>query len=189
MVLPFLAQQGTNFLASSILSGLFGGGGQDRTGQAIQEYISGIQQRPDYTYLQNDPLISNYRSQGTMQGNVAMQQALSNLIRSGFQRSNIGMQSAMGAGVQARSPYVNAEASMLSNLQNQAEQNRLNALRDVFSSRLGKAQRQEQTDTGLGLQFGGGLLTNLGNFNFKEIFSGGNIGPRFENGNFYSGGN
>jgi hypothetical protein len=164
MILPFLGNLATNAIGGSIMSGLFGGGGGGRpnTEGILSQYQQDVSQRPDYSYLQQDPLIQNIQRQGNMAQGVGRQQAMQELMRSGFGRSNIGAVSGVRAGVGAQQPYIGAQASMLSGLQQQAEQQRLQALRDVLSSRLGQAQQREQRDYGLMSGFMGGAMQGLG---------------------------
>jgi hypothetical protein len=163
MVLPFLGNLAVNALGSSIMSGLFGGGGgRPNTEGLLSQYQQDVQQRPDYSYLQQDPLIQNIQRQGNMAQGVGRQQAMQELMRSGFGRSNIGAVSGVRAGVGAQQPYLNAQASMLSGLQQDAENKRIQALRDVLSSRLGTAGRREQVDYGLMGGFMGGAMKGLG---------------------------
>ena len=138
------------------------GGGQTGMNRLYSNYQQDVAKRPDYTYLNQDPLIQNIQRQGTTAKNQTMQQAMQNLIRSGFGRSNIGQATATQQGVQAQSPYLNNMASMLSNLQNNAEQNRLQALRDVLQGRLGLQNQQNQAQSGLQLAGYTGLLNSMG---------------------------
>lgn len=149
-------------LAGNFLGGMFGGTGQQDLGQIYSQYQQDVAKRPDYTYLNQDPLIQNMQVQGNVAKNQMMQQALQNLIRSGFGRSNIAQATASQAGTQAMTPYTNNMASMLSNLQNQAEQNRLQALRDVLASRTGIATQANQASSGLQLAGFTGLLNQFG---------------------------
>ena len=155
---------GLEFGLGSILSNMFGSGGQNQTENVIGQFQRDVAARPDYSFLQQDPLVQGLQTQGNQAGNVAMQNALSQLMRSGFGRSNIGASTGARAGAQAQQPFVNAQQTMLSGLQGQAENQRIQALRDVLSSRLGKASRQGQVDTGLGLNLGKSLLGNAGGF-------------------------
>ena len=164
---------GVQFLASNVLSNMFGGGGGDKTGDVLGQYQSDVANRPDYSFLQQDPLVQGLERQGNQAGNVAQQQAMSNLIRSGFGRSNVAAATGARAGATATQPFVNARSNMLSSLQQQAEQQRLQSLRDVLQSRLGKAGRQEQTNAGLGLELGKSLLGQAGGFgDFLQGFGG-----------------
>ena len=130
---------------------IFLGGQKQDTNQIYSQYQQDVAKRPDYTYLNQDPMVQNLQRQGVTSRNQAMQQAMSQLIRSGFGRSNIGAATAGAVGTQAQTPYTNNMASMLSNLQNNAEQNRLQALRDVLQGRLGQATQQNQASSGMQL--------------------------------------
>jgi hypothetical protein len=155
-------------LGLSLLPSLFGGGGQTGMSNLYSQYQQDVAKRPDYTYLNQDPLIQNMQKQGNVAKNQAMQQAMQNLIRSGFGRSNIAQATASQAGTQAMTPYTNSMASMLSNLQNQTEQNRLQALRDVLQGRLGLQQQQNQAQSGLQLA---GFTSLLNQFNPTPKFN------------------
>ena len=169
MVVPFLgnmlAQAGSGWLMSNLFGG---GGGRPNTEEILSQYQQDVSQRPDYSYLQQDPLIQNIQRQGNMAQGVGRQQAMQELMRSGFGRSNIGAVSGARAGAVAQQPYIGAQASMLSGLQQDAENKRIQALRDVLSSRLGTAGRREQVDYGLmgglvkaGQEGLGGLFSNM----------------------------
>ena len=155
---------GLEFGLGSILSNMFGSKGRDNTEDVIGQFQRDVAARPDYSFLQQDPLVQGLQTQGNTAGNVARQNALSQLMRSGFGRSNIAASTGARAGTQAQQPFVNAQQSMLSNLQQQAEQQRLQSLRDVLGSRLGKARRGEQVDAGIGLGLGKSVLGNVGGF-------------------------
>ena len=173
MILPFLGNLATNAIGGSIMSGLFGGGGgRPNTEGILNQYQQDVQQRPDYSYLQQDPLIQNIQRQGNMAQGVGRQQAMQELMRSGFGRSNIGAVSGARAGAVAQQPYIGAQASMLSGLQQDAENKRIQALRDVLSSRLGTAQQREQRDYGLMSNFMGTAMGGLGDIIGGMDFSG-----------------
>ena len=141
---------------------IFLGGQKQDTNQTYSQYQQDVAKRPDYTYLNQDPMVQNLQRQGVTSRNQAMQQAMQQLIRSGFGRSNIGAATAGAIGTQAQTPYTNNMASMLSNLQNNAEQNRLSALRDVLQGRLGQATQQNQANSGMQLAGFTGLLNQFG---------------------------
>lgn len=159
-----IANIGAQMLASKGISSLFGGGSGDDVKKITRKYKSDIMNVPDYSYLSQDPSILNLRGQGQIAGNVSAQNALQQLIRSGFGRSNVGAVSAQRAGSYATQPYINQEASLFTGLMNQAEQRRIQALRDVLSARLGRAGKSDDMFMGLQSGVGQGILKNIGSF-------------------------
>lgn len=156
-----IANIGAQLLAKEGISSLFGGGGGDSVKKITNKYKKDVANVPDYSYLSKDPTVLNLRGQGVMAGNVGAYNALQQLIRSGFGRSNIGAVSAQRAGSYAQQPYINQEANLLTDLINQAETRRIQALRDVLSARLGQGEKSDKMFMGLQSGFGKGILDNL----------------------------
>jgi hypothetical protein len=156
-----IANIGAQMLASKGIGSLFGGNGGDNIKKLTKKYKKDVMNVPDYSYLSQDPTVLNLRGQGEIAGNVGAYNALQQLIRSGFGRSNIGAVSAQRAGSYAKQPYVNQEANLLTELMNQAEQRRIQALRDVLSARLERAGKSDDMFMGLQSGLGKGVLDNI----------------------------
>lgn len=156
-----IANIGAQMLASKGIGSLFGGGSGDSTKKITNKYKKDVMNVPDYSYLSQDPTVLNLRGQGELAGNVGAYNALQQLIRSGFGRSNIGAVSAQRAGYYAKQPYINQEANLITDLINQAETRRIQALRDVLSARLGGADKSDEMFMGLQSGIGKGILDNI----------------------------